>query len=118
MNDQDIRFNEKDITKKIFDDRWVRFAFGPQGKIGTKNLNLGITEFSEGKVSRAHTHNVDEALFILSGSGKVKINDVVYPVKENDFLNVPRETEHTIITDDNSRLKIFFVFSDEIVIDY
>ena len=80
--------------------------------------NDSITEFSEGKVSRAHTHNVDEALFILSGSGKVKINNVVYPVRQNDFLNVPRETEHTIITDDNSRLKIFFVFSDEIVIDY
>ncbi len=118
MNDQNIKFNEKDITKKIFDDRWTRFAFGPQGKIGTKNLNLGITEFSGGKVSQSHRHNVDEALFILSGSGRVKINNKVYRVKENDFLNVPRETEHSVITSENSRLKIFFVFSGEIVIDH
>ena len=117
MGGHSNRFNEKEIIKKIFDDRWVRFAFGPQGKIGTKNLNLGITEFSEGRVSRAHSHNVDEALFVLSGSGKVKIKNKVYPVRQNDFLYVPKETEHTIITGEH-RLKIFFVFSGEIVIDY
>ena len=118
MNDQSIRFNEEDIIKKTFDDRWVRFAFGPQGKINTKNLNLGITEFAEGKVSQTHKHDVDEALFILSGIGEIKVKDDIYKVKENDFLNVPKGTEHTIITGDNSRLKIFFVFSDEIVIDH
>lgn len=118
MHDQIIKFNEKDIIKKTFTDRWVRFAFGTQGKVSTKNLNLGITEFGESKVSQTHKHNVDEALFILLGSGEVKINDEVYPVKENDFLNVPKGTEHTIITGNNCKLKIFFVFSDEIVIDH
>ena len=38
----DTIFNEKDIEKKVYDDRWVRFAFGPQGKVDTKNFNLGI----------------------------------------------------------------------------
>lgn len=117
MDRKNNRFNEEEIVKKIFDDRWVRFAFGPQGKINTKDLNLGITEFGEGKISQTHSHDVDEALFILSGNGEIKINDEVLIVTENDFLHVPKGTDHTIITGE-SRLKIFFVFSSETVIDH
>ena len=58
----DIVFNEKDIEKKVFNDRWVRFAFGPQGKVKTGDLNLGVTRFKEGKTSLTHRHDVDEAL--------------------------------------------------------
>jgi hypothetical protein len=38
-------FNLKDITKKTFDDRWVKFAFGPQGKIETKNFKPWCGKF-------------------------------------------------------------------------
>ncbi len=117
MGGKNNSFNEKDIIKKIFDDRWVRFAFGSQGKINTRGLNLGITEFSEDKVSQTHSHDVDEALFILSGSGDIRIAGEVLKVKENDFLHVPKGTDHTIITG-QSRLKIFFVFSGETIIDH
>ena len=117
MSGQVNRFNEKDIVKKIFNDRWVRFAFGPQGKIDIKDLNLGITEFKEDQVSSTHSHDVDEALFILSGSGEIKMNNEVYKVMENDFLHVPKGIDHNIITG-SSRLKIFFVFSGATMINY
>lgn len=111
-------FNEKDIKKKIFDDRWVRFAFGPDGIVKTENLNMGITEFSEGKTSLKHSHDVDEALYIVSGKGSVKIGDAVYNIESGDFIHVPRQTDHTMITDKGDRLKIFFVFSDKTLIEY
>ena len=111
-------FNEKDINKKIFNDRWVKFAFGPQGKIRTKQLNLGITRFSENKDSKTHKHNIDEALFILSGNGEVKVGNEIYKVKENDFIYVPKNTNHTITTSNRSKIKILFVFAGKIVISY
>lgn len=114
----DIVFNEKDIEKKIFDDRWVRFAFGPQGKIKTKNLNLGVTRFKEGRTSLIHKHDVDEALYILSGRGTVKAGQKYHRVATGDFIYVPRNTDHSVITDCKSDLKIFFVFSEKIIIDH
>ncbi|HAJ95737.1 MAG TPA: hypothetical protein DCP02_05840 [Actinobacteria bacterium] len=111
-------FNEKDIEKKIFDDRWVRFAFGSQGKSKTKNLNLGITEFKKNKMSLTHKHDIDEALYILYGKGTVKIGNRSHKVKTGDFIYVPRGTDHTMITDCESDLKIFFIFSGEITIDH
>jgi quercetin dioxygenase-like cupin family protein len=114
----DIVFNEKDIEKRVFDDRWVRFAFGPQGKVETENLNLGVTRFREGKTSLTHKHQVDEALYILSGKGTVKVGEESRKVAAGDFVYVPRDTGHTMITDCKSDLKIFFVFSGKIVIDH
>ena len=111
-------FNEEDIKKKVFDDRWVKFAFGPGGMIKTENLNMGITEFSEDKTSLTHRHDVDEALYILSGNGSVRVGDKVHCIRTGDFINVPRGSDHTIITGAESKLKIFFVFAGITRIDY
>ena len=114
----DIVFNEKDIEKKVFDDRWVRFAFGPQGKIKTRDLNLGVTRFKEGKISLTHKHDVDEALYILSGKGTIKVGKECRKVAAGDFIYVPKNTGHAVVTDCKSDLEIFFVFSGKIVIDH
>ena len=111
-------FNEEDIKKKVFDDRWVKFAFGSDGTIKTKNLNMGITEFSKGKTSLTHSHDVDEALYIISGKGSVKIDEETHSIRAGDFIHVPRGINHTMITDQKSKLKIFFVFSGATKIDY
>ncbi len=111
-------FNEEDIKKKVFDDRWVKFAFGPGGMVKTENLNMGITEFDREKISLTHKHDVDEALYIISGKGSVKINEVTHNVSAGDFIYVPRENHHTMITNQKSKLKIFFVFSGTTKIDY
>ena len=110
-------FNEKDIAKKIFDDRWVKFAFGSQGFIKTNKLNLGVVEFAKNTTAKTHKHNVEEALYVLSGSGKIKIENNIFNLKEKDFVYVPENTDHTIITSKDSKVKILFMFSDKIVIE-
>jgi quercetin dioxygenase-like cupin family protein len=109
-------FNLNDIIKKTFDDRWVKFAFGPQGKIETKNLNLGVVNFDPGREALNHRHDVDEALFVLSGNGKIKIGNKVHGIKHNDFIYIPSQTDHSIMTETN-KVKILFVFGGNIHID-
>lgn len=112
------KFNESDIKKKLFEDRWVRFAFGPQGIVNTKDLNLGIVEFDKDKTSLSHSHEVEESLYVLAGKGVVEVGGTNYNVKKGDFLYVPENTEHSIMTGNNSRLRIFFVFGGKINIKY
>lgn len=112
------KFNEDSIKKTIFDDRWVKFAFGPQGTVNTESLDLGIVEFDKDMTSLSHTHEVEEALYILAGKGTIEAGGTNYNVKKGDFLFVPANTEHMIITGNNSRLRIFFVFGGKINIEY
>ncbi|MFO7928825.1 MAG: dimethylsulfonioproprionate lyase family protein [Candidatus Humimicrobiaceae bacterium] len=111
------KFREADIKKTTFSDRWVKFAFGPQGKIKTGSLNLGIVEFGNNKTSMSHKHDVEEALYVLSGKGKIKIGDKIYNLDHSEFIYIPKNTEHSIITSD-CPLKILFIFGGEIVIDH
>ena len=112
------KFNEDDIKKKIFEDRWVRFAFGPQGIVNTEDLNLGIVEFDKDKTSLSHSHEVEESLYILAGKGAMEVGGTNFNIKKGDFLYVPANTEHSIITGNNSRIRIFFVFGGKINIEY
>ncbi|MGZ5471525.1 MAG: cupin domain-containing protein [Nitrososphaeraceae archaeon] len=116
IKESGLIFNLKDITKKTFDDRWVKFAFGPQGKIETKNLNLGVVNFDPGKEALNHRHDVDEALFVLSGNGKIRIGNKVYDIKHNDFVHIPSKMDHSVMTE-KSKVKILFTFGGEILID-
>jgi mannose-6-phosphate isomerase-like protein (cupin superfamily) len=110
-------FSQEEIKKKQFDDRWVRFAFGPQGLKESEGLNLGIVNFSKNRTALNHRHHVEEALFVLAGSAQIKINGKNYPIKKNDFIYVPRETDHQVITS-GSGIKILFVFGGEIIIEH
>jgi quercetin dioxygenase-like cupin family protein len=110
-------FNLADIKKKNFEDRWVKFAFGPQGFKNTKSLNLGIVNFAANKTSLNHKHDVEEALYVLSGNGKISIAGKVYDLKEDDFVFIPIDTDHQIITGSGA-VKILFIFGGEIVINH
>ena len=48
----------------------------------------------------------------------LKIGEELYKVAPGDFIYVPRHTDHTMITDLGSDLKIFFVFSGKILIEH
>lgn len=109
-------FSIKDIDKTVFDDRWVRFAFGPQGKIRSSDLNLGIVEFDENTVSSPHIHDVSEALFVLSGKARFMLGAETHDIDMGDFIHIPEKTEHKVITGDQ-KIRILFVFGGSIKID-
>ena len=113
----ELIFNEKNIKKKNFDDRWVKFAFGSQGVINTENLNLGIVNFKKNSVALNHRHDVEESLYVLSGKAEVKIADKILSIKKNDFIYIPALTDHQVITKEES-IKILFIFGGKITITH
>ncbi|MBA7552615.1 hypothetical protein ES705_45185 [subsurface metagenome] len=111
-------FNEEYIEKTIFNNRWVRFAFGNNGIIKTKNLNMCITEFSIGDSSPIQKHDVDEAIYVLSGNGSIKIDEETHRIRDGDFIYVPQGSNHSMETDQKNKLKILTVFSGTTKLEY
>jgi len=114
----DLVFSDSDIKVTDFEDRQVKFAFGSQGKKKTDTLNLGIVEFKNNKQPSPHAHDVDEALYVLSGRGKIKIDGTYFDIKKGDFAHIPSGKSHLIVTDKHDSLKILFVFGGKTYIDY
>lgn len=64
------------------------------GTVGHLELQGG------GKVSKYHTHeNVEQVFIFLEGSGKMRINDVLYPVEDGDFVYAPAGLPHQVINE-------------------
>jgi mannose-6-phosphate isomerase-like protein (cupin superfamily) len=110
-------FNLKQIKKTIFEDRWVKFAFGPQGFSKEGAFNFGVVNFLKNNSSLSHSHDVGEALFVLSGNGVIKISEKNHNIKKNDFAFIPAGADHQIITRDKS-IKILFIFEGKTLIKY
>jgi mannose-6-phosphate isomerase-like protein (cupin superfamily) len=113
----ELIFNQKIIKKKNFDDRWVKFAFGLQGFLKTENLNLGIVNFKKNSTALNHSHEVEEALCVLSGKAQVRIAGKILNIEKNDFVYIPAHTDHQVITGGKS-IKILFIFGGAITITH
>ena len=45
-----------------------------------------------------------------------KIGSKVYDIKHNDFIHIPSQTDHSVMTE-KSKVKILFIFGGNILID-
>ena len=60
---------------------------------------------------------MEEALYVLSGKAEVKIAGEILSINKNDFVYIPAQTDHQVITKEES-VKILFIFGGHITITY
>ncbi|HJO93892.1 MAG TPA: cupin domain-containing protein [Victivallales bacterium] len=81
------------------------------GKLaGTKKLNINIDLVKPGaKSTKYHSHSTMEEFFIiLKGTGKLRLNNKEYEIKQGDFLSKPagENIAHQFINDSKAVLEI------------
>lgn len=90
-----------------------RGAFFQRRKaLGTGALACGLWELPPGKKSFPfHSHHVtEEAMFVISGSAKVRTPQGLTPIGPGDFLHFePGKEAHQLINDGNDTLLYFAV---------
>lgn len=66
-----------------------------------------------GSVSNYHAHeNVEQIFCILEGSGKMRLDDVEYPIEEGDFVHVPPRVRHQVMNEGKEWLEYLIVSGD------
>lgn len=91
----------------------ARMGFiGP--RIGAQKLGYNVTAVPPGKRAFPfHNHRVNEEMvFVLQGSGEIRIGDSTYPLRVGDVVALPpggRETAHQIINTGSDELRYLAV---------
>jgi mannose-6-phosphate isomerase-like protein (cupin superfamily) len=66
-----------------------------------------------GQVGDYHDHeNVEQIYYFIEGSGKMKIDDVLYPVKAGDSVHLPPRVKHQLINDTEEWIEHLIVSLD------
>jgi mannose-6-phosphate isomerase-like protein (cupin superfamily) len=71
---------------------------------GVKTLTLGIVEVAPGHHTPLHKHNCEEVYYVLSGRGKVRVDNREYEIEEGDAVYIPENTPHCVYNVDHSKI--------------
>jgi mannose-6-phosphate isomerase-like protein (cupin superfamily) len=75
------------------------------------NSQLVLMSVEPGDDIGEETHDVDQILYFLSGSGEAVLNRERTPIKANSLVVVPAGTVHNFINTGSQPLKLFTIYS-------
>jgi quercetin dioxygenase-like cupin family protein len=93
----------------------VPLATGPSTE-DTNEFVTGISAYPVGEGAPFHTHNCDEQVILLSGTGEVEVDGVVTPLAQWDGAYVEADKVHRYRnTSDTEPMVIMWVYSSTVV---
>lgn len=77
---------------------------------GSDNLAMGTQQVMAGSGVPIHRHfQMDEAFYILDGSGEFILNDVHHPIEKGSTIFIPRNSWHGFANPDHELLLLWLV---------
>jgi quercetin dioxygenase-like cupin family protein len=78
--------------------------------MGSNNFALGTQQLPKGSGIPVHRHfHMDEAFYVLEGSGTVTLNDVRHSCERGGTIFIPRNTWHSFSSPDQELLLLWVV---------
>ena len=88
-----------------------RYAWPVYEGNGSRTTATCYFEIDVGKRIGSHTHDCDETIVLLDGSGLARVEDDEIDIVGNTVVHVPRETAHDVINTGDRTLRLIGFFS-------
>jgi len=86
--------DEHSIEPTHFPDRWSKDLIGTAAIPTTAGFNLGRADYTATEFGAPQVHADQEAVFVIVGTGEVKIGDEVIPLEPGVAFYVAPGVEH------------------------
>jgi quercetin dioxygenase-like cupin family protein len=80
------------------------------GGIGAKGIATGMTVFPPGGGIVEHSHNVEESVTVLAGSGFAEMEGERTPVSQYDATYIPAGVPHRFVNTGDTEMRILWVY--------
>ena len=85
--------HENEVARSEYPDRWSKNLV--TGECGaTSGFNLGVALYTSDTFGPIQVHDDQEAVYIISGEGEIKLGEKVYPIRPGSAAYIPRGTPH------------------------
>lgn len=91
-------------------ESWSKMLISRE-RVIDNHSTLGCSCFTPGTVTAPLVHNVEESVFVVKGSGELRLNDGYIPFKANDALFIPPGVWHWIANTGNEDIIMVFGFA-------
>lgn len=100
--------HECEVQQTDFADRWSKNLVGTDQIPTTNGFNLGVAEYHATDFSQVQVHDDQEALYIISGEGEIKLNDEVLPLKPGTAVYVGPGVSHSTRRTGDAPVKVIY----------
>ena len=75
--------------------------------MGTRNIWMGITIVDQGSSSSFHTHHdTEEVFFVISGQGKIRVNEEEEAIGPGSCIYIPIGSPHQLVNTGHETLRV------------
>jgi len=86
--------HEDDLAKKEFPDRWGKHLLGGPEVPTDHGFTMGVAAYTTTEFGQDQVHDDQEALYILSGKGEVRVAGKALVVRSGMAIYLPPGTPH------------------------
>lgn len=102
-----VDYHEVPLEEVAMDDaKNVKVRWLISDKDDAKIFAMRMFEIKQGGYTSYHTHDWEHEVFVLEGSGEVKIGDKIYPIKKDSVVFIDPGVQHNFKNLGDSTLKI------------
>ena len=104
--------DERNIEEKALPGRFLRWLITPEVTGNQRSSMCVIRVLPKTAVKPAHAHpDGDEMVYIVHGSGRVMIDDVITPVQEGCVIFFPQGSVHMLHNTGDTEMKAACFFT-------
>ncbi len=100
--------HEDDIPREVSIDRWSKDLVGTDAIPTTSGFSVGVAEYTEPEFGEIQVHDDQEAVYVVSGVGEMKLGDGAIPVRPGSSAYVPAGTPHATRRTGDDPVKVVY----------
>jgi len=100
--------HESAVPAQQHPDRWSKNLVGTADIPTTNGFNLGVAEYHATDFSQVQVHEDQEALYVVSGEGEIKLEDEVLALKPGTGVYVGPGVSHSTRRTGEAPVKVVY----------
>jgi len=98
--------------------RLTRVLVGPEAPVEADGFVMGHVTIYPGGSVPLHSHQQEEVYIILSGEGKIHIDDNTSDVKSGDYIYITPNADHLLENTSKENMIMVFCYAPKSIVDH
>ena len=79
--------------------------------LNTHSMEVGVINLKKNQKDTQQPHESDEIYYVISGNGKIVINENEHDVKPGNIIYIPKNVSHHFRTIDANELIVLYILA-------
>ena len=100
--------HEDQVDRTEYSDRWSKDLIGGEVLRTTSGFSIGVAEYHTQEFGELQIHEDQEAVYVVSGVGEIRIGERVYGIRPGSSAYIPPKAAHATRRTGDEPVKVVY----------